>query len=117
VVRELLDRGADPNAATGRGTTALMVASSYGYVDTTIALLDRGADPNATNRYGSTPLSIANEHGHMAVVQLLIAAIKEGKEYCETDVCTEYAINGKKFCSECLDNTNDDNDGGGGRFP
>ena len=42
----------------------------------------------------------------------------EDKEYCETDVCSEYAINGKKFCSECLDNTNDDNDGGGGgRFP
>ena len=50
-VRELLDRGADPNIRNDYGTTALMWASQDGYIKIVRLLLDRGADPNIHNIY------------------------------------------------------------------
>ena len=48
VATELLDRGADPNAArTGDGVTALMMAPLSNHLEVATELLDRGADPNA----------------------------------------------------------------------
>jgi ankyrin repeat protein/beta-lactamase regulating signal transducer with metallopeptidase domain len=62
VVRTLLDRGADVNAATSssnpRASTALHAAATYGGADLIKLLLDRGADINAKGRTG-TPLMSA----------------------------------------------------------
>jgi ankyrin repeat protein len=57
LVRELLERGADPNARNDEGATALMWAPPD--LEKTRLLLDRGADPNVRSADGRTPLLIA----------------------------------------------------------
>ena len=56
-IRELLDRGADPNVANDAGATALMWAVSD--IDKMRALIERGADVNVKSMDGRTALLIA----------------------------------------------------------
>ena len=56
ITRMLLDGGADVNAATDRGRTALMFAVCYHKSEVVRLLLSRGADPNARDDRGHTPL-------------------------------------------------------------
>ncbi|HUE84868.1 MAG TPA: ankyrin repeat domain-containing protein [Vicinamibacterales bacterium] len=71
MVRELLDRGADVNARSDAGATALMWAVSD--AAKVRALIDRGADVNAKSDNGRTPLMIAaGEAGTAATVKLLL---------------------------------------------
>ena len=60
----LLDRGADVNAKTNNGVTALMMASLQGHPSCISMLLDRGADVNAKNNNGWTALMAASQEGH-----------------------------------------------------
>ena len=70
-VRELLDRGANPNARNDAGATALMWAVSD--IDKVRALVERGADVNARSDDGRTPLVIAaGLAGSAATVKLLV---------------------------------------------
>ncbi len=70
-VRQLIDRGADVNAANEASATALMWAADD--ADNTRVLLEHGADPNATSLEGATPLLIALRFKHTApVVKLLL---------------------------------------------
>lgn len=57
LMKELLDRGADPNAADDNGATALMWAIPD--LQKTTMLLDRGADVSVRSSDGRTPLMIA----------------------------------------------------------
>lgn len=79
LVRTLLDRGADPNAADETQATALMWAIPD--LDKTKLLLDRGADVLARSDEGRTPLMIAaGLPGAEPVVRLLIergASVRE----------------------------------------
>jgi protein DGCR14 len=71
-VKQLLDRGADPNRGA-RGATPLTWAARRGHLQISRMLLDAGADPNIRLQYdGSSPLMRAAEHGHTAVVRLLL---------------------------------------------
>ena len=54
----LLKAGAEVNAQTNSGNTALMYAS-YGDIDLVRALLDAGADISIANDDGETPLIVA----------------------------------------------------------
>ncbi len=65
----LLRRGSNPNAADGRGRTALHNARSPWII---AAALARRADPNAVDREGRTPLHVACE-GLGREIQLLMA--------------------------------------------
>jgi ankyrin repeat protein len=58
-VQVLLARGADVNAKTNNGQTALMLASGYRHLDVVQALLAAGADVNAKDSRGRTALSLA----------------------------------------------------------
>jgi ankyrin repeat protein len=70
-MRQLIDRGADVNAANEAGATALIWAVDD--PDKTRVLLEHGADPNATSSEGATPLLIALRYKHTAaVVKLLL---------------------------------------------
>jgi ankyrin repeat protein len=70
-VRELLDRGANPNARNDAGATSLMWAVSD--VDKARALIEHGADVNARSDDGRTPLIItAGLPGSAATVKLLL---------------------------------------------
>ena len=71
LIRELLAHGADVNARTDGGTTALMWAASD--AEKARALIDRGADVNARSADGRTALMIAaGTQGATAAVKLLL---------------------------------------------
>ncbi len=75
VVRKLLEKGADVNAKTIYGDTALMAACSNGFKEIVQLLLDHGADVNPIDRSGnlkSTPLIEASINGNKEIVELLI---------------------------------------------
>jgi hypothetical protein len=55
----LLDAGADVNARSTDGSTALMMAAGYGYADLVNLLLDRGADGHAQLSDGMNALTFA----------------------------------------------------------
>jgi ankyrin repeat protein len=71
--RELIRRGADVNARTSSGETALEAAAWSGSVPLVEALLARGANVNARNAQGATPLLAAVKEGRSPVVKLLLA--------------------------------------------
>ena len=68
-VRELLDRGADPNFRGSFGT-ALFEASHNGLTEMVRLLLDRGADPNIIDISGFTALSDAVNYSRNKTVEL-----------------------------------------------
>lgn len=77
VVKELLARGADVNAATPAGLNALLAAAETGDEEMVAALLARGANANSTFRapYSSAVMSalmVAAEYGHEGCVRLLL---------------------------------------------
>ena len=78
-VRQLLDRGADPNAATSPRRiegieTPLLGAVRGGHDDMVRLLVERGADPNlkAPGRTQFTPLHQAAVEGRLSVVKALL---------------------------------------------
>jgi len=73
-VKELLEKGANPNAeAKGWGVLPpLHRAARGGNTEITKLLIEKGADINAKDKDGRTPLYYAAESGHIHVVELLI---------------------------------------------
>jgi hypothetical protein len=88
-VKELLERGANPNAKDKNGWTPLHHAASVGSLDIAMLLINKGADVNAksekdvnilsdifndiaTINTGSTPLHVAAYKGNLPVVELLL---------------------------------------------
>ena len=69
LLRNLLDRGANPNSANSELETALMRA--YG-VDEVLALLDHGADLEKKDKRGMTALMFAVSSRNMQKVSLLL---------------------------------------------
>jgi ankyrin repeat protein len=74
VVRELLARGANIEAASNNGATCLFLASEKGQLDIVCELLARGANVNAATDVGTTPLIHASRCGRVEVVRALLAA-------------------------------------------
>jgi hypothetical protein len=73
LVKSLLAAGADVNAISDGGKTALMRAVTKGYLDIVQVLLDAGADVNAKKENGSTALIIAVFFGYAEIVRALLA--------------------------------------------
>ena len=77
-VRALIDRllkaGADPNATSEEGQTALMTASLTGKPDAVKLLVETGANVNAVEPYkGQTALMWAASEGNAAAADILLA--------------------------------------------
>ena len=71
---ELLSRGADPNAVTKDGFTALMIAARTGTKGANLMLLLKlTKDVNARNKDGKTALRIAREYGNQDVAEILVS--------------------------------------------
>jgi len=75
-VAHLLGAGAEVDAPTTAGRTALDLAVQAGHAETVRVLLAAGADlRQRAGEYGeSTPLCLAAMHGHTAVVEVLLDA-------------------------------------------
>jgi ankyrin repeat protein len=73
IVRALLAEGADVNAKTNDGTTALLLASRNGHLDVVQVVLAKGAEVNAKDNKGVTALMGASVAGHLEIVQALLA--------------------------------------------
>ena len=56
------------------GSSAMFVASGYGYLEVVRRLIERGAEVNLSNNRGATPLSFALASRHPRVVELLVTA-------------------------------------------
>lgn len=75
-VRTLLDAGADVNARTAGGSTALITATLWNRFDIVCLLLARGANPSVADADGWTAVDIAR-HRRYADLVLLIEEAKE----------------------------------------
>jgi len=71
-VQQMLDDGADANAATERGLSALGYASIHGYTDVATALIAAGADVAAKDPAGATAIAYAAQFGHVEIIDALI---------------------------------------------
>lgn len=72
-VRDLVRRGADPNALSGQnGWTPLEHAIHTHQLASMNALLDAGADPNRPDANGTTPLMMAAAYGYNDMVEALL---------------------------------------------
>ena len=70
-VRLLLEAGADVDAQTAHGETALMYAAHTGRIKKARLLLEYGADPTLTNLQGETALRMAKKRDRTEMMQLL----------------------------------------------
>ena len=73
-ITDLLERGADVDAAQPDGATALHWAVYRDDVEIAQALLEAGADAAATNREGMTAIALAAVNGNAAMIELLLDA-------------------------------------------
>ncbi|GLG94430.1 Protein fem-1 homolog B [Gryllus bimaculatus] len=71
-IRLLADCGADINARTGNGNTALHIASSRDSPTCVEELVRHGADLHAPDKRGLTPLHVAAAHGRVEVLRELL---------------------------------------------
>ena len=74
VVRALLAKRVDPNAAETDGTTALHWAAHHDNLAAADLLIKAGANVRAANRYGATPLWLACINGSAPMVERLLNA-------------------------------------------
>lgn len=72
VVNTLLTEGANVNATTDNGHSALQYAASKNWVSICELLLDKGADVNIADKRGATPLHRSASKGNIAIVKLLL---------------------------------------------
>lgn len=68
----LIAEGADVNARSELGETALMLAAARGRLEFMSLLLDRGADVNAATDAGNTALMFAAARGQVDAARLLL---------------------------------------------
>jgi ankyrin repeat protein len=73
VLKALLLRGADVNAADDTGETPLHKASDKGHLDVVRVLIESGAHWSKTTKLGNIPLHFACRRGHSEVAMLLVS--------------------------------------------
>jgi ankyrin repeat protein len=72
IIRELLEKGADPNLVDEYGNTPMVYAATHGLTEVVEELLEKGADPNLVDKYGNTPLVYAATNGYTEIVEKLL---------------------------------------------
>ena len=78
VARALIAHGADVNAMSGTGVTALMLAAAHNLPPMVGLLVQSGADPKLKSKDGRTALEIAEANGNQTVVSTLKLLAQSG---------------------------------------
>ena len=71
---KMIQEGADPDASSSTGWTALIFMVTRGDIEGSRAVINAGADVNKAENDGWTPLMIASEVGSIDLVKILLAA-------------------------------------------
>lgn len=71
VVDYLLKKGAEVNATTDNGSTALLFAARFGHLEVVELLLQNNADPNLANERGATAIDWALKTENTDIADLL----------------------------------------------
>jgi ankyrin repeat protein len=71
ITRALLEKGANVNAVSKSGVTALILAAAHNNTPIVGLLAEAGADRNFRNRDGKTASDVAQQNGNTPVVSLL----------------------------------------------
>ena len=71
IAKGLIERGADVNAKSKSGTTALMVAATHNNPPMIGLLIEAGADTEAKNNQGKTAAEVAELNKHMEAAQAI----------------------------------------------
>jgi ankyrin repeat protein len=71
IAKGLLERGADVNAKSSTGTTALMIAATHNNPPMIGLLIESGADIDAKNDQGKTAQDVAGFNGNMEAAQAI----------------------------------------------
>ena len=74
VIRDLLARGADPDARDRHGQTALMRAARQGHAELVRALIEAGAALDVAAKYGLSALMLAAVNGREETARALARA-------------------------------------------
>ncbi len=109
-VIELIKDGANIEKKDKGGYTALIWASSRGYVKVVEALIDAGAKVDEKDNKGETALMWASKNGHVEVVKALIeggadVTITNNKGYTAIDCTSDGEI--KKLLNEATQETSE----------
>jgi len=72
MVRLLLGRGANVDAESSDGRTALHLASYEGRTEIVRLLLDHGANPDAKDKEGRTPMEVVSAGGKDEIEEMWI---------------------------------------------
>ncbi|CAK0857197.1 unnamed protein product, partial [Prorocentrum cordatum] len=106
VLGQLVDQGADIDAASGRGMTAAMVAAENGHQEAVSFLLARGTDVLVTDTLeGTGAVSFAARQGHFECIKVLV---DEGDAYVDQKdaqgrtALMEAALHGHERCVRLL---------------
>lgn len=89
----LISQGADPNAPSSIGSTALHSAANRGYEDLVQALLGHGANINAADYKHETAFHHAVCSGHTEIAQLLLKAGAAVSENTNGETALHSAVN------------------------
>ena len=101
IATAILDGGAQINASSGGGNTALMEAGHKGLTKVVELLIARGANVDAQNKYGETALIVSSLEGaEPAVVKALLTA-GANKDLTDVDGFTAFDM-AKKHGNESL---------------
>ncbi|KAH0559956.1 hypothetical protein GP486_003522 [Trichoglossum hirsutum] len=101
IVKFLLERGVDPNAAGDNGVTALHESAIGGFDSTVLLLLEHGADIKAKTRDQETPIYLSSKHGHESTSRILMekfGSFKPAQPYEYEQALHSAAGNGEEAC-------------------
>jgi ankyrin repeat protein len=99
--RGLIERGADVNALSADGTSALHWAVHLGDEETARLLLRHGAHHDQMNSYGLAPLHVAAGEGRASLVQILLEAGASTKLQGRNGE-TALLMAARKGCAQCV---------------
>jgi quinoprotein dehydrogenase-associated probable ABC transporter substrate-binding protein len=72
IAKGLVERGAEVNAQSKNGVTALMIAATHNSAPMIGLLMDAGADPSIKNKQGLTATDVAEKNGNLEAAQAIL---------------------------------------------